>query len=117
MVEPVFDFNKFLRRKNYKQKDAATAVGASMGLIGTWAAKKAVPSYEKIAKLINLGISAQELFGENLGAKLIQNSAPHAQDDAHHKNHEPIDYKSPEFQAIVEKAMLDIEARKKTGRV
>lgn len=73
-MKPVFDFNKFLRRKNFKQKDAAAAVGASMGLIGTWAAKGAVPSYEKIAKLIDLGITAQELFGEELGSKLIQNS-------------------------------------------
>ena len=75
-MEPVFDFNRFLHRKNFKQKDAAAAVGASMGLIGTWASKKAVPSYEKIAKLIELGITAQELFGEEIGSKLVQNSAP-----------------------------------------
>lgn len=74
-MKPVFDFNKFLRRKNFKQKDAAAAVGASMGLIGTWAAKGAVPSYEKIAKLIDLDITAQELFGEELGNKLVQNSS------------------------------------------
>ena len=73
-MEPDFDFNKFLRRKNFKQKDAAAAVGASMGLIGTWASKKAVPSYEKIAKLIECGITAQELFGEEIGTVLVKNS-------------------------------------------
>lgn len=60
-----FDFNKFIHRKRMKQKDAATMVGVSIGLVGTWASGKALPSYEKVVKLIECGISAQELFGES----------------------------------------------------
>lgn len=73
-MDAKFEFNRFLHRKNLKQKDAAAMIGASMGLIGTWASGKAVPSYEKIAKLIECGISAQELFGEEVAAELMKNS-------------------------------------------
>lgn len=73
-MEPEFDFNKFLRRKGWKQKDAAAALGVSMGLVGTWASKKAVPSYEKVVRLIECGITAQELLGEHLGRMLLENS-------------------------------------------
>lgn len=106
-MDAKFDFNKFLRRKNFKQKDAAAVVGVSMGLVGTWASNKAVPSYEKIIRLIDAGITSQELFGDEIGSKLVENSMKVINFDM-----EPIDYKSPEFQALVEKALIEIEARK-----
>lgn len=96
-MELKFDFNRFLHRKQLKQKDAAQLVGASMGLIGTWAAGKASPSYEKMAKLIENGITAQELFGEELGGLLISNSANIPKDS--------------DFLAGVEKAMSDMKTR------
>ena len=102
-----FDFNKFLKRKNYKQKDVAAAIKVSMGLVGTWASNKAVPSYKKIIRLIDAGITSQELFGEEIGSKLVENSIKVRNSDM-----EPIDYKSPEFQALVKKALIEIEAEK-----
>lgn len=102
-MEPDFDFSKFLRRKNMKQKDAATAVGASMGLIGTWASKKAVPSYEKMAKLIECGITSQELFGEELGNLLVKNSQSFGMLD------------NPEFKEGVKEALAEILNLKPKG--
>lgn len=57
-----------------KQREVAEKIGASTGLVGNWAIGKAVPSYEKIAALIEIGFSAQELFGEELGEILVRNS-------------------------------------------
>lgn len=90
-----FDFNKFIHRKRMKQKDAATMVGVSMGLIGTWASGKALPSYEKVVKLIECGISAQELFGEELAAELLKNS-------------QKVNPESAEFKEGVKEALREI---------
>lgn len=73
-MEPKFDFSHFMNRKLWKQKDAASIIGVSGGLVGMWASNKAVPSYEKIVKLIDNGISAEELFGKECADRLLQNS-------------------------------------------
>lgn len=71
-----FDFAKFVSRRKLKQREVAAAIGASTGLIGIWATGRSVPSYEKLAKLIELGMTAQEMFGEELGNLLVKNSNP-----------------------------------------
>ena len=38
-----FDFNKFLRRKDLKHKDAAKLLDSSLGLIGAYASNVAKP--------------------------------------------------------------------------
>lgn len=73
-MEPKFDFNRYMHRKKWKQKDAYTALKVSKGLVGQWASGTARPSYEKIAKLVENGISAVELFGDQLGQMLVKNS-------------------------------------------
>lgn len=45
-----------------------------MGLVGMWASGKAKPSYDTILKLIECGITADELFGDEYAAKLSKNS-------------------------------------------
>ena len=70
-----FDFNHFMNRKQLKQKDAASLIGVSCGLVGMWASNKAVPSYEKIVRLIDNGATAEELFGKECADKLLQNSS------------------------------------------
>ncbi|MBR4348044.1 MAG: helix-turn-helix transcriptional regulator [Fibrobacter sp.] len=75
-MEPKFDFGHYIDRKHWKQKDAVAALGVSTGLVGSWASGTAIPSYDKIVKLIGCGITAQELFGEELGNLLIENSLP-----------------------------------------
>ena len=102
-MESKFDFNHFLNRKQLKQKDAASLIGVSSGLIGMWASNKAVPSYEKILKLIDKGITAEELFGKEYAEKLIANSSalplpPEIAND-------------PDFLAGQNQALKDIEAK------
>lgn len=74
-----FDYAKFSTRKRYKLKDVAEKIGASVGLVGNWNSKVATPSYDKLAKLIELGMTAQEMFGEELGDTLVKNSQPEQQ--------------------------------------
>ncbi len=81
-----FDFNHFMNRKQLKQKDAASLIGVSSGLVGMWASNKAVPSYEKIVKLIDNGATAEELFGKECADKLLQNSSGLSQHPAEMAN-------------------------------
>lgn len=75
----MFDYAKFANRRKMKQREVAAAVEASLGLIGNWATGRATPSYDKLAKLIELGMTAQEMFGEELGDTLVKNSQPEQQ--------------------------------------
>lgn len=77
-MEPIFDYAKFSFRSHLKLREVAEKTGASTSLVGNWNSGKAVPSYEKIAKLIEIGMTAQELFGEELGNLLVKNSATEA---------------------------------------
>lgn len=70
-----FDFQRFLSRKRLKHREIAPRIDASLGLIGSWAAGKAKPGFEKMLKLIEEGITAQELFGEKHGDLLVKNSS------------------------------------------
>lgn len=70
-----FDFQRFLSRKRLKHREIASRIDASLGLIGSWAAGKAKPGFEKMLKLIEEGITAQELFGEKHGDLLVKNSS------------------------------------------
>ena len=104
-MEPKFDFNHFMNRKKLKQKDAASLIGVSSGLVGMWASNKAVPSYEKIVKLIDNGATAEELFGKECADRLLQNSVglppqlpPEIAND-------------PDFLAGHNQALEDIEAK------
>ena len=59
-----FDFQKFVSRTRLKQREIAEKAGVSLGLVGMWASGKAKPSFETILKLIDCGITAEELFGD-----------------------------------------------------
>lgn len=99
-MEPKFDFGHYIDRKHWKQKDAVAALGVSTGLVGSWASGTAIPSYDKIVKLIGCGITAQELFGEELGNLLIENSLPV----------QPASVLPPEFLKAHPELMADIMA-------
>lgn len=73
-MEANFDFTRFIKRLGLKQKDAAELLKVSKGLVGMWASSEALPSFDKIVRLINAGMTAQELFGDKLGTFLIENS-------------------------------------------
>ncbi len=69
-----FDFQKFAARARLKQREIADKAGVSLGLVGMWASGKAKPSYDTMLKLIDCGISADELFGKEYAEKLLANS-------------------------------------------
>lgn len=70
-----FDFQHFITRKKMKQREAADLLGVSVSYIGILASNPSKhPSYETIQKLIEAGITLEELFGKELAAKLIENS-------------------------------------------
>ena len=69
-----FDFQKFVSRTRLKQREIAEKAGVSLGLVGMWASGKAKPSFETILKLIDCGITAEELFGDECAEKLTKNS-------------------------------------------
>lgn len=100
----------FIDRLNFSKADLLRGLDRDpkSSVISSYIKGRSNPSYEICCKLINLGITAQELFGDELGAELVKNSLK-----MQNSNMEPINYKSPEFQAMVEKALIEIEARKK----
>lgn len=63
--------------------------------VGCWCSGKNVPSYTAQLELINLGVTAQELFGEELGTRLMKNGR------------EPAAAKS-EILAAVKEALADL---------
>lgn len=80
-MEIKFDYISFVWRTKLKQREIAAGVGSSLGLIGQWATGKGVPSYEKLGGLIELGMTAQEMFGKEMGDLLVRNSQPKERPD------------------------------------
>ncbi|MDR3001816.1 MAG: helix-turn-helix domain-containing protein [Fibromonadaceae bacterium] len=61
------DIAKFAHRMGFKYRELAEELGTSTSLIGQVARGKSKFSYENVVKLIELGITAEELLGEELG--------------------------------------------------
>lgn len=59
------DLFSFLQRKKLNQADLARAVETTLGNVNRWAKREGVPSYELCEKLLVLGMSVKELFGED----------------------------------------------------
>lgn len=70
----MFDCTSFINRMGWKQKDLAQRVGVGTSAVGMWCTGKSFPTYESIQKLIDLGITADELLGRSLFEKLLKNS-------------------------------------------
>lgn len=73
-MDRLFDFQKFMRRRELKQREIADILGISVGVAGHWAVGRAFPKFEKIPDLIRAGMTAQELFGEDTAKILLENS-------------------------------------------
>lgn len=65
------DMNSFLKRKNLKHKELAEKLECSQALIGSYAYNSAVPSYENVAKLLNMGMTIEELFGKEIADNVV----------------------------------------------
>lgn len=99
-----FDFNKFMQRKGLKQQEAADLVGVSQATISNWCKGK-TPDMGMIEKLIGFGITAQEIFGDELGDQLFRNSAVGTVP--------PLGvYSNPQFRESLEELMVDILKKK-----
>lgn len=58
------DILAFLKRKGMTQSDLAKVLKVSGANVNKWVSGKGYPSYEMCRKLIKLGITCEELFGE-----------------------------------------------------
>lgn len=93
-----FDYAQFAFRMRYKLREVASKVGASTSLVGNWNSGVAVPSYEKLASLVELGMTAQEMFGKEIGDLLVKNSSKPESDKG-------------EIMAAVKAALADLGGR------
>lgn len=72
------DIKSFIERLGMRKADLCRALGMDpqSSLMSSYEKGRSDPSYDKCEKLIRLGITAQELFGEELGKILLENSLP-----------------------------------------
>lgn len=110
----MINVKKFIERKHWKLENLADRLFESGGTsrVGNWSTGVSSPRYEMILKLIELGITAEELLGKEHADLLIKNSLDISQIEKADPK-EPIDYEDPKFLAYVEKAVKIIEERKK----
>ena len=62
----MFDCNSFLRRNGWVQRDLAERLGIGTSTVGMWCSGKSKPSKEMIVKLLELGVTPKDLFGEKI---------------------------------------------------
>jgi len=68
----MFNINKFLARTGHTHASLAEKLDCSSGLIGAYASKEgAAPSYEKCKQLLDLGMSLEEMFGQETAQNCI----------------------------------------------
>ena len=96
---------KFLKRVRMTQYDLAEKLGCNQSLVAVWCTGKGVPTYDKICKLIDLGMTAEELFGTELAEKLIF--------DKDKPIFLPTEFNKPDLQQAVLETILDLKAQGK----
>lgn len=72
----MFDCADFLKRMGWVQKDLAQKLECSKSTVAMWSNGSNSPPYSAIIKLIDLGITMEELLGREYADKLLQNSVP-----------------------------------------
>lgn len=102
----MFDVTKFNNRNGWTIKDLARRLFDKGGesRVGMWSSGDSNPRYEAILKLINLGATAEELFGKDYADKLLANSFAMLQPPPEFAN-------DPEHAAGLNQGLKDIEAK------
>lgn len=54
----------------WKQRHLAERLGLGTSTVGMWCSGASTPPYDVVVKLIDLGITPEELFGEEISEKL-----------------------------------------------
>lgn len=98
----IFDFDGFIARTGRKRKGVASELGLKESTVGNWCTGTSTPNYATIVKLVQLGMTAQELFGKELGNLLVENSCNVAQI--------PPKFDTPEFRRGLERVIADMKA-------
>ena len=101
----MFDCNAFLRRMDWGQKELAERLAISTSTVGMWCIGKSTPTYPVIVKLLQLGMTPRELFGEEIDEVIRPNYSDTQ------KAPLPSEFDTPEFRAVIEKAILDMKAK------
>ena len=93
----------FLQRKGYSQTSLAEKLGTSSQNVNRWVSGVGVPSYELCKKLLELGMTIEELFGIDIPIH------PPSTDPAFLEG--VANASDPEFNAKVEKIVLEMKAK------
>lgn len=100
------DLFSFLRRKNMSQADLSKALETTPGNVNRWAKGDGVPSYDLCKKLLELGMTIQELFGISLADTAPPIGNPEFLEGMANAS-------DPEFNARIERIVLDMKAKGK----
>jgi len=65
----IFDISCFLARNNLTHAGLAEKLDCSTSLVSVWASSDQTPSFDKCLKLIELGMTFEEMFGTELTNK------------------------------------------------
>ena len=118
---PLFECEKFLSRKGWARKDRARKLDFKESTVGNWCSNASTPNYAVLAKLIEFGMSANELFGDKIGSLLLENSVgdyngggPKPPDTpelraGQQQARKPIDHNDPEWQKLVKNALAEMK--------
>ena len=100
------DWDGFLGRMHLKKAETARLIGAAPAMITDWMSGKSQPSRKYLKKLGMIGMTAQEMFGEEAGNELVKNSMDTEQNAAKLDSF----VKSKEFRDSVEKILIEINS-------
>jgi len=68
------DFSGFMHRKKMGQAKLAKPLNVTQQTVSMYCNGKSGITFDKVGKLIEMGITTTELFGEKDGKKLLENS-------------------------------------------
>lgn len=94
----MFECQKFLDRMGWDQSDLASKLDSKQSRISNWKTGLASPRYNEILKLIDLGATIEELFGDDYAEKLKSRMNVSLDD---------IDVKSSDFVKGIHDAVVD----------
>lgn len=60
----MFDCKSFMKRMGWKQDQLAERLGVGTSTVGMWCSGKSFPHYKELVKLLRLGMTFCEMFGE-----------------------------------------------------